>query len=336
MVGLHVQLDVEYASDDKLIEAGPLAELLYVRSLCFAKRTLKDGKITHGQLTAVAIGIPSPVKQARRLVDVGAWTATSDGYRITNWLKRNKSAAQVRAEADRRSRDSIAKNHKRWHVDEHKLNPTCPLCYPELDHSTDPNRDAQRDTLTECTEEEVEAETQPEAEAEAEAQSTPLPDPAAGTKPASPAKGILADALRAILGPAVTDTEQQIRRRTVRELGEAGATVAKLEQCCTEYHRRWPDALLTDNALRKYWTALTSTHPTVPLSEPEPPPPNHPPHCHCEGGGNGTFQSEVHWEEHGVSYAAPCPGPDEPHPQQSYLDSLPNATVHPIRGHATA
>ena len=57
MVGLHVQLDVEYAMDEKLVGVGPYAELLYVRALCFAKRTMLDGKITHAQLAAIAHGL---------------------------------------------------------------------------------------------------------------------------------------------------------------------------------------------------------------------------------------------------------------------------------------
>lgn len=168
MVGLHVQLDVEYASDDKLIEAGPMAELLYVRGLCFAKRTLTDGRISHGQLSAVAIGIPSPTKHARRLVDVGAWRATTTGYQIVSWLKRNKSAATVRAEAERKTKDSIAKNHKRWHIDESKTSPTCPLCYPEQD----PRRDPVADTPSDSSEVKAEAEALPEEEEESKASSS--------------------------------------------------------------------------------------------------------------------------------------------------------------------
>ena len=45
MSGLFVPLDVEYDSDDKMIEAGPMAELLYVRGMAFAKRTGSDGNI---------------------------------------------------------------------------------------------------------------------------------------------------------------------------------------------------------------------------------------------------------------------------------------------------
>lgn len=290
MVGLHVQLDVEYASDDKLIEAGPLAELLYVRGLCFAKRTLRDGVISHGQLTAVGIGIPSVTKHARRLVEVGAWTATPTGYRITNWLKRNKSAAQVKAEASRKSKDSIAKNHKRWHVDENKSNPTCPLCYPELDHSPDPNQDPARDTTSDSTEEEVEVEAQPEAEAEA-------------SLLAGYAAKEIADALTHELGPARTASEQANRNRTIRELSDVGATGPLVHMRCDRYRIRWPEARLTDPALRKWWTSLGDGDDLeTPARQAEP---RHAPDCPggCEGDGWISWTDDQH-----RGYSKACDG----------------------------
>lgn len=118
MAGLYVPLDVDYATDDKLIEAGPMAELLYVRSLCFAKRTMRDGQIARSQLAAVALGIPSAAKHAQRLVDVGAWTASKTGWTITAWLKHNKPAASIRADSEAKKAASLLANHERWHVGE--------------------------------------------------------------------------------------------------------------------------------------------------------------------------------------------------------------------------
>lgn len=67
-----------------------------------------------------------------------------------------------------------------------------------------------------------------------------------------------------------------------------------------------------------------------------PEPPMHPSVCHCEGRGNGTHAGELSWDDNGRSYAAPCPGPDHPHPQASYLDSLPTADIIPIRSRTPA
>ena len=51
MSGLFVPLDVDYADDPKIIEAGPLAELLFVRGLAFCKQQLSDGHIARSQLS---------------------------------------------------------------------------------------------------------------------------------------------------------------------------------------------------------------------------------------------------------------------------------------------
>lgn len=129
MSGLYVKLDAEYASDDRLIEAGPLAELLYVRGLCFCKRTMVDGTITRRQLAAVALGIPSPEKHARTLVDVGAWAETDTGWTITAWLKRNKSVEQICAEREAKRAASVLANHTQHHVGPGKKpSPKCELC----------------------------------------------------------------------------------------------------------------------------------------------------------------------------------------------------------------
>lgn len=103
---LHVQLDVHYAEDPKIIDAGERAELLYVRSLAFCKKTWEaNGFITDGQLTrTVGAGLTSVKASAKRLCDVGLWERVEDdlfgtgkGYRVVAWLKRNPSADEIRA-----------------------------------------------------------------------------------------------------------------------------------------------------------------------------------------------------------------------------------------------
>lgn len=164
-MALHVQLDVEYASDPKIIDAGPMAELLYVRALCFAKRTMRDGCITQSQLRTISIGIPSASRQAQRLVDVGAWEKTGDGWRIAAWLKRNKSADRITSDMAAKRMKSLLGNHERWHVKADRFDPTCELCNPY----NGPHKDPHRDPAPDSTEEEVE--TQEEAEEESESSS---------------------------------------------------------------------------------------------------------------------------------------------------------------------
>lgn len=169
-MALYVKLDAEYASDDKMIEVGPLAELLYVRGLCFAKRTMLDGKISRGQLSAVAIGIPNPTKQVDRLVAVGAWTTTRQGWQITAWLKRNKSALTIGAESEAKRVASQTANHERWHIRENKPSLTCPLCDPLWE-----TRLVRTGSPSESTESESESESEEEAKPESESESESEP-----------------------------------------------------------------------------------------------------------------------------------------------------------------
>lgn len=173
MAGLYVKLDAEYAADDKLIEAGPMAELLYIRGLCFCKRTLSDGKIKKSQLASVALGIPSAAKHAQALVTVGAWRATQGGWVIVAWLKRNKSAAQIAEDIEARRLKSLHGNHQRWHVQEGKYDPTCELCKPGVEPPPDdPPGDPQL-SLGESTETETEEEPEEKSEAETQPKEKP-------------------------------------------------------------------------------------------------------------------------------------------------------------------
>lgn len=178
-MALYVPLDVDYASDDKLIEAGPLAELLYVRGLAFCKRTMNDGHIRRSQLAAVGLGIPGAPKHAQRLVDVGAWTATPHGWKVTAWLKRNKSAAQIKTESETKKANSALANHRRWHVGSDKEpSLSCPHCYPTADPTADPNPD----TPSESTKQ-SQREDRDKGKAESESESEGEPESSTSVKP---------------------------------------------------------------------------------------------------------------------------------------------------------
>jgi hypothetical protein len=164
MTGLYVKLDVEYMSNPKLLEAGPLAELLYVRSLCFAKRTMKDGVLTRPQVGLITYGVPNAKRHIEALVAEELWDDIGGGaYRIAGWLERNKSASQIEHESEVKRQASILANHERWHATpDGKPSATCPLCYPN------PHPKPDRKARSTKTEEEEEEETKAESEAQSE------------------------------------------------------------------------------------------------------------------------------------------------------------------------
>jgi len=117
---LYVPLDVNYADDPKIVEAGPDAELLYLRALALAKRLEDDGIIHRGHLRRLGADLPAVNRGtlvdaiADRLVVTGLWTEHPDGYRITSWLDWNPSAAELdaRRAAERARKDQYRKNRQ--------------------------------------------------------------------------------------------------------------------------------------------------------------------------------------------------------------------------------
>lgn len=103
--GSYAPLSARYYQDDAVAVAGPMAELLYVRSLAFCASQLSDGFVSDVQLTKfVGIGIPTVKRHAQRLCDVGLWVRVEDdllgggqGYRVSAWLKHNLSRAEIEA-----------------------------------------------------------------------------------------------------------------------------------------------------------------------------------------------------------------------------------------------
>jgi hypothetical protein len=182
MSGLYVKLDVEYASDDKMIAAGPLGELLYIRSLAFCKKNpTTDGWISSPQLAHVGVGIPNLKRHAAKLCEVGAWTSMNTGWFITAWLKRNRSSADIQAQLKMASDLGIQGNHDRWHVGETgKPNVKCVICVAEhhATRSGTPTPPPSGNPIGGSSPKEEE-ETKPEEKPEAE------PQPKEETKPKS-------------------------------------------------------------------------------------------------------------------------------------------------------
>lgn len=163
---LFVPLDVDYMSDPKIMRLkDPLSELLYVRALCFAKRTLSDGFIHDAQLGLLCTGIGRDVARPGRMVDrlvrdldaCGLWRRVQDGYEIVAWSKRNLSAATIRENSDKRRLAGQKANHERWHVNG-KWSSDCPFCVRNgirIGQASDPIL-----SESESTESETESETE--------------------------------------------------------------------------------------------------------------------------------------------------------------------------------
>ena len=238
---LFTPLHVDYQSDPKIIEAGHVAEVLFVRSLAMSKRLLSDGVVKRVQLPSLCLGLPGRAQTiVAALVGVGLWTEIDGGWQITNWLKWNPTAASLQAKAARKRASGLRANHERWHVGPNgKSSDTCSICYPDPSES-DPNR-----TPTPTT---VGLPKGREGKGREGIKEIALPS--------QRARNPMWDTLSELFSEPATKTEKTNRGRIIRELTEAGATPDDVRARHAEHARRRLHWTLTENALVTHWSDL--------------------------------------------------------------------------------
>jgi hypothetical protein len=128
MPNLYVPLDVNYAEDDKIIDVGPMGELLYIRSLAFVKRARTDGVFSINQLAVLGARIPRVRRLLDPLVEVGLWERNGSALYIPAWLKRNPPVVDT---SDVKADAGSLGAHIRWHVKRRRPDPDCKHCVTE-------------------------------------------------------------------------------------------------------------------------------------------------------------------------------------------------------------
>ena len=102
-------MSAHYYKDDAIDEAGPEAELLYVRGLAFCADVLSDGFISDRQLVRfVGVGLDCVRERADALVKAELWERddSGGGYWVRSWLNWNRSRAEI---TDHHVRDAARK-----------------------------------------------------------------------------------------------------------------------------------------------------------------------------------------------------------------------------------
>lgn len=119
--GIYAPLSAYYFDDSAIMEAGEDAELLYVRMLAYAARQMEFEGFISNRVIVSRLGIlpresgngtgnepgTDAASRARTLESVGLLTRADGGYRISGWLKWNKTAAELGKE---RARDRARKS----------------------------------------------------------------------------------------------------------------------------------------------------------------------------------------------------------------------------------
>lgn len=87
----------------KLLKAGHVASWLWFAGVCYSRRHLTDGMIPREVLAGLAPTIKKPLVEVKRLVEVGLWHETPDGWRVHDFHDWNPTRSDVESErkADR-------------------------------------------------------------------------------------------------------------------------------------------------------------------------------------------------------------------------------------------
>jgi len=128
--GLYVPLDMNYIRDPAIRRAGPDAELLFIRSLAYAKSGGTDGLIHDFDLDVVAIGLKTVPARVKALVREQLWTEVDGGWQIRSWRRWNLTSAEIEKDKATKRAAAIKTNHERWHTD--KPDPACERCSESL------------------------------------------------------------------------------------------------------------------------------------------------------------------------------------------------------------
>lgn len=104
---LYAAIDVGYPDDPKVIDAGDLAELVYLRCVLRCRQHLTDGVIDRRVLPRWLVGIRGKhASHMDRLVEVGLLCVHDAGWCIplNAWKKWNPTKAEVEAKRDEEKR----------------------------------------------------------------------------------------------------------------------------------------------------------------------------------------------------------------------------------------
>lgn len=102
----YAQIDFEFWSNPKVLAAGKDAALLYIAGCGYCNQHLTDGFVSDSAVGFVANMAQqrSYRKHVNALVENGLWLKVEDGYLVNDFLKHNKSKAEVDALREKKSK----------------------------------------------------------------------------------------------------------------------------------------------------------------------------------------------------------------------------------------
>lgn len=106
MTRVWVKLDATYVEDEKIMAAGALAELVFIRSIAYCRRRFTDGVIKPGAIASLTLGVPeTPATLVEALVANGLWVVHPDGWEVLNFAVWQLTTTKLAIEAERKRAD---------------------------------------------------------------------------------------------------------------------------------------------------------------------------------------------------------------------------------------
>lgn len=133
-----VKLSDDWYDDTDLIEAGPMAMLIWPLLVTWSARNLTDGKIPEGQIRRLVdwhtLGI-EPEQAIAPLIEKGRLQSVAGAVQIANYLRYQPSREQVLAERDA-ARGRAAKSRERAAHVQGSSDPPVPVPVPDPSSSS--------------------------------------------------------------------------------------------------------------------------------------------------------------------------------------------------------
>lgn len=109
-----VKLDATYVEDEKIMAAGALAELVFIRSIAYCRRRVTDGFISAAAVRGLVFGVPELQETlVGALVANELWDVIDGGWSVRNYGEWQQTTAKLAADAERKRADREERKKER-------------------------------------------------------------------------------------------------------------------------------------------------------------------------------------------------------------------------------
>ena len=113
---------------EKIVGLSDRAFRVWVETICYCSRQETDGKITEAAMRRQ--GQP---KVIRELVSAGLLEAIPEGYIVHDYLRHNRSKAEIQSFRESKAESGQMGAHKRWHIPRRQFSKDCQFCLQEVE-----------------------------------------------------------------------------------------------------------------------------------------------------------------------------------------------------------